>query len=223
MLLKALMGVMLLKLVVLGGALLDAESALDRLFAKQTRQAETPDPEILAQTMLAKTALGPREANAQQATPQSAQNPAAKPQNSPDAKPGDPKAAASQTAAAPEAQAAKLDELARQEQQLKNLEKELDAKLARMTQVEGSLKKMLDEAKELRDSKLKHLIDVYSNMKSKQAAAVLETLDEDIAVRILAGMRGRQAGEILTYVKAEKAAKLSEALTRFQAAQAAQP
>ena len=61
-----------------------------------------------------------------------------------------------------------------------------------------------------------HLIDVYSNMKAKQAASVLETLDERIAVKILAGMRGRQAGEILTYVNPQKAARLSESLTKMQ-------
>jgi flagellar motility protein MotE (MotC chaperone) len=48
------------------------------------------------------------------------------------------------------------------------------------------------------------------------AAQLLSTLDEKIAVKILAGMRGRQAGEILSFVPAEKAAKLSEALTKLQ-------
>ena len=76
---------------------------------------------------------------------------------------------------------------------------------------------MLDQAKELQKTKLKHLIDVYKNMKAKQAASVLETLDIDIAVKILAGMPGRQAGEILSYVKPVVAAKLTELLTVMQA------
>jgi len=54
-------------------------------------------------------------------------------------------------------------------------------------------------------------------MKSKQAASVLETLDEHIAVKILAGMKGRQAGEILSFVSPKKAAKISEDLTKIQA------
>ena len=53
-------------------------------------------------------------------------------------------------------------------------------------------------------------------MKAKQAGQVLETLDERTAVRILAGMRGRQAGEILNNITPEKAARLSEMLTRMQ-------
>ena len=110
----------------------------------------------------------------------------------------------------------KQEDLNRREQELKGLEQQVDAKLAQMQDLEARIKTMLKDAQGMKDEKLRHLVDVYTNMKAKQAAAVLETLDEKIAVRILAGMRGRQAGEILTFVQAEKAAKLSEALTRMQ-------
>ena len=75
---------------------------------------------------------------------------------------------------------------------------------------------MLEEAKGVKDQKLKHLIDVYSNMNAKQAAKVLETLDNTIAVKILAGMRGRQAGDVLNNMEAKKAAGLTEMLTSMQ-------
>lgn len=108
------------------------------------------------------------------------------------------------------------DELDRREAQLKRLEKEIDVKLAKLQELESRLDRMLAEADVKKQKKLKHLVEVYANMKSKQAAQVLETLDRNIAVKILAGMRGRQAGEILTYVKPNKAAQLSEALTKMQ-------
>jgi flagellar motility protein MotE (MotC chaperone) len=108
------------------------------------------------------------------------------------------------------------DELDRREAQLKRLEKEIDRKLAGLQELESRLDRMLAEADAKKKKKLKHLVEVYANMKSKQAAQVLETLDRGIAVKILAGMRGRQAGEILTYVKPDKAAQLSEALTKMQ-------
>lgn len=110
----------------------------------------------------------------------------------------------------------KQEELNRREQALMALEKRIDEKLVRLTELETKIDTMLKEAKEVQDKKLRHLVDVYSNMKARQAAQVLETLDEDIAVKILAGMRGRQAGEILTNVRADKAAKLSESLTKLQ-------
>ena len=111
---------------------------------------------------------------------------------------------------------AKQEELERREQALEQLEKELDAKLEELGKMQADIKAMLEEAEVLQDKKIKHLVEVYSNMKAQQAANTLTNLNQDIAVKILAGMRGRQAGEILTYVEPAKAAKLSEALTRMQ-------
>lgn len=107
-------------------------------------------------------------------------------------------------------------ELNRREQELSRLQATIDGKLAKLQALEKRLKSMLNKAKETQDKKMKHLVDVYSNMKGKQAAQVLESLDEKISVKILAGMRGRKAGEILTYVRPDKAARLSEALTNMQ-------
>lgn len=129
--------------------------------------------------------------------------------------------AAQQAPAAPnsltlEALNRKQEELARREQDLRALEKELDARLVQLQGLEIRLQTMLKDAEETKGEKYKHLVDVLSNMKSRQAAEVLETLDEKIAVRVLAGMRGRQAGEILTYASPQKAARLTEALARMQ-------
>ena len=110
----------------------------------------------------------------------------------------------------------KKEKLAQKEKNLKSLEKEVNQKLERLKELQANLQKMLDEANVMKNKKIKHLVDVYSNMKPKQAAQVLETLNQDIAVKILAGMRGRTAGEILSYVQADKAAQLSEELTRLQ-------
>lgn len=108
------------------------------------------------------------------------------------------------------------EELQRKEESLQSLEKELDDKLNRLESLEGRIQTMLDEADVLQDKKIKHLVDVYSNMKPKEAAKALEVLEEPVAVKILTGMRGRNAGEILSFVDAEKAARLTEALTRMQ-------
>lgn len=108
------------------------------------------------------------------------------------------------------------DDLDRREQAIADMEAKLDQRVKELAALEASLKTMLDQAQQTKDEKLKHLIDVYTNMKPKQAAEVLESLDDRIAVKILAGMKGRQAGEILTGVSAKKAASLSEQLTRLQ-------
>lgn len=120
--------------------------------------------------------------------------------------------------ATPDAQALqkRAEALDQREQALKALEADLNTRVAKLKDMEASLKKMLDEAKGIKDQKLKHLINVYSNMNAKQAAKVLETLDNTIAVKILAGMRGRQAGDVLNNMEAKKAAGLTEMLTKLQ-------
>ncbi|MDL2272180.1 hypothetical protein LJC23_04015 [Desulfovibrio sp. OttesenSCG-928-I05] len=115
-----------------------------------------------------------------------------------------------------EALARKEQELARREQDLLNLQREIDDRLEQLQVLEQRITVMLKDAQEVKDEKFRKLVDMLSNMKAKQAANVLETLEESIAVKVLAGMRGRQAGEILTFVHPGKAARLSEALTRMQ-------
>lgn len=107
-------------------------------------------------------------------------------------------------------------ELDHRQEELNAMESRVNDKLEEMQALEGRIKMMLKDAQTLQDEKLRHLVDVYTNMKPKQAAQVLETLNEQTAVRILAAMRGRQAGEILTNVTPEKAGRLSEMLTKMQ-------
>ncbi|WP_245611394.1 MotE family protein [Solidesulfovibrio alcoholivorans] len=139
-------------------------------------------------------------------------------QQAPAAAPAAAPAKAAPVAATPDAQALlkRQDELDQREQALKALETDLNTRVAKLKEMETSIKQLLEEAKGVKDQKLKHLIDVYSNMNAKQAAKVLETLDNTIAVKILAGMRGRQAGDILNNMEAKKAAGLTEMLTKLQ-------
>lgn len=139
---------------------------------------------------------------------------------SPGAAPDNPGAPAGDGAAqTPQAQKGNLEReraLDKREAELKALEMELDEKLRKLRELEVRMQGLIDAAAAIRDEKMAHLIDVYSNMKPKQAAQVLGTLEETTAVRILAGMSGRKAGEILSSVRADRAAALSEALTRMQ-------
>jgi flagellar motility protein MotE (MotC chaperone) len=106
--------------------------------------------------------------------------------------------------------------LAKKEAELQALEAQVDEKLTKLRELEVRMQNLIDSAATIQDEKMAHLIDVYSNMKPKQAAVVLQTLEEPIAVSILAGMSGRKAGEILSSVRADRAAALSAALTRLQ-------
>ena len=108
------------------------------------------------------------------------------------------------------------DALAKKEAELRALEKTINTKLQTIETTQSKVTQLLEDLKRLKDERFKHLIDVYSNMKPQQAASVLQTVDSAIAVKILAGMKGKKAGEILSFIEAQKAAQFSEALTRIQ-------
>jgi flagellar motility protein MotE (MotC chaperone) len=107
-------------------------------------------------------------------------------------------------------------ELARREQDVLMLKQQMEARLQELQSTEKKVQGMLKEAHGVHDQKIKHLISAYTNMKPKQAALALESLDERLAVRILAGMNPKQAGEMLTYTNPKTVAKLTELLARMQ-------
>lgn len=111
--------------------------------------------------------------------------------------------------------ARRAEELDRRERELDTLEAKITKDMAELDKRRAQLQRLIEEANTVRDQKDRHLVDVFANMKARQAAQVLQTMDERQAVKILSGMRGRQAGEILTYVDAQKAARLAEALTKL--------
>ena len=111
--------------------------------------------------------------------------------------------------------AKRAEELDRRERELDTLENKITKDMAELDKRRAQLQRLIEEANTVRDQKDRHLVDVFANMKARQAAQVLATMDERQAVKILSGMRGRQAGEILTYVDPQKAARLAEALTKL--------
>ncbi len=108
------------------------------------------------------------------------------------------------------------DEVVAKERALVAMEKSVDDKLAELKRAEASIKKLLDEADVLKDARIKRQVDTYMAMKPKQAAEVLSNMDQELAVKILTGMKPKVAGEIMTFVKTDKAAKMTEAMTRVQ-------
>lgn len=108
----------------------------------------------------------------------------------------------------------KQHELNRREQELLALQQQMQTRLDELKRVEDNVQGMLNKANTTKDGNIQHLIDVYANMKPKQAALILADLDERISVKILAGLKPGQAGQILGYMQTEPAAKLSELLSK---------
>lgn len=111
---------------------------------------------------------------------------------------------------------AQSSELARQQQDILMLRRQMDDRLKDIQAAEDKMKDLLREANELEDKKVRNLVQMYANMKPRTAAQALENMDERIAVRILSGMPPKQSGEILTYTNPATTAKLTELITRMK-------
>ncbi|MDX9731479.1 MAG: hypothetical protein RBT63_06890 [Bdellovibrionales bacterium] len=114
-------------------------------------------------------------------------------------------------------------ELDRREAELVKLEEELQKQKAgieeKIQELDGMRKEIsttLQGRVEQDQEKVAKLIEVYANMKPAQASRVIETLNEDLAVSILDGMKKKNAAEILNMMSAAKARKLSEMLTGYR-------
>lgn len=105
-------------------------------------------------------------------------------------------------------------QLERERKQLDALKQEIQAKVAKLSEIQDSIQRQLDEQQTILDNKIKHLIKIYTTMAPKKAAALIEKLDMEIIVELFSTMKGEHVGQILPHVSAEKAAKISERLAR---------
>lgn len=117
----------------------------------------------------------------------------------------------------------RAEEIRLEERKLKELKAELEAKREELDtlrkQIETSLtrleakEKTVNEAQRLEEEKkIKQLVKLYSSMKPKQAAAIVNNMDIVIAERLFLNLKGDVAGKILAYVDQEKAARITERL-----------
>jgi len=110
--------------------------------------------------------------------------------------------------------------VARKEQQLAPLQADVDTKISQLNELQVKLTAMAKELAEkeqtAKDEKITHLVALYSSMDAAKAAKILDKLNNDIVVRILANMKGKSAGQILAAMSADKGAIISESLSRAE-------
>ncbi len=116
----------------------------------------------------------------------------------------------------PDSATRKQAELNRREQELLALQQQMENRMNELHGLENRLQGMLQDANTAQESKFKQLVDMYANMKPRQAAQALTNMDESIAVKILTGMKSKQSGEILSYMEPTHAARLSEVMSKMQ-------
>lgn len=116
-----------------------------------------------------------------------------------------------------EAQKRKLDqreqELERRAQELAQLKGLIDEQMVKLEDLRQAFEAQVAAEEERQNKRIKHLVALYSNMKPKAAAEVIQKMDVELAVDIFRQMRGREAGKILANVAPDKASLISQMLS----------
>lgn len=107
-------------------------------------------------------------------------------------------------------------ELNRLEEELQKQKVELDEKIKQLESTRSQIAQTLKGRVENDQAKVSKLVEVYSGMKPAQAAKVIETINEDLAVQILDRMKKKSAANILNVMNADKAQRLSEMLAGYK-------
>lgn len=96
--------------------------------------------------------------------------------------------------------------------QLKVAEDEIEKKLAQLKVYEQKLEKLIGTYNKSEQEKVDSLVKLYSTMKPKDAARIFNTLDMDITVTILKGMKPAVSSAILSQMQSDKAKAVTSEL-----------
>jgi flagellar motility protein MotE (MotC chaperone) len=78
-----------------------------------------------------------------------------------------------------------------------------------------NLEKLIAENQVLKEKKIKQLARVYGAMRPAEAARILESLDDNLVIKIVNGISDdRQRGKLLSALSSEKAARISKQMGR---------
>jgi flagellar motility protein MotE (MotC chaperone) len=102
------------------------------------------------------------------------------------------------------------------EEELQKQKEQLEKRLAELEATRGKIATKLEEKVKVDQQKVETLIGMYQNMKPGQAAKLIETLDDDLAVEVLTKMKNKSAAEILNAMDTEKARKFSEKFAGYR-------
>lgn len=107
-------------------------------------------------------------------------------------------------------------ELNQLEEELQRQKVEVDARIHQLEQMRRDIAGVLKERVESDETQVNKLVDLYSSMKPKQAADIIGSLQEDLAVQVLGKMKKKNAAEVMNLLPADKARGLSEKLTGYK-------
>ena len=96
--------------------------------------------------------------------------------------------------------------------QLKVAESEIDKKLKQLKEYEQRLSQLINQYTQKEQENINSLVKLYASMKPKDAARIFNTMDLDISVAILKGMKPSSSSAILSQMDSEKAQAITAEL-----------
>lgn len=96
--------------------------------------------------------------------------------------------------------------------QLKVAETEIDKKLQQLKDYEQRLSKLINQYNKKEQENVNSLVKLYTSMKPKDAARIFNTMDIEITVAILKGMKPSASSAILSQMNSEKAQAITAEL-----------
>lgn len=107
-------------------------------------------------------------------------------------------------------------ELNELESELHKQRKEIEARILKLEEIRSQIGRVLKDKVEVDEERVNKLVDFYSNMKPQNAAKIIATLNEDLAVEILGKMKKKNAADILNLLKPEKAQVITEKFAGYK-------
>lgn len=108
----------------------------------------------------------------------------------------------------------KEQHLQEQEKHLLEMQQEVEQKLQELIAIQKEIQTFRSEKAEIKNANIRSLAQIYGTMKPKEAAKLMENMDEKLVVSLLSTMKANEAAEVLSIMDSKKAAKISEALTQ---------
>ena len=107
-------------------------------------------------------------------------------------------------------------ELNKAEEELEQQKVALDERIKQLEKIREQIAETLKDKVVVDNERVDKLVEFYSNMKPQQAAKIIETLNEDLAVETLGRMKKKNAADIMNLLEAKKAQSISEKFAGYR-------
>lgn len=107
----------------------------------------------------------------------------------------------------------KEEQLRQKEEYLTKMEQGVEAKLKELLAIQKEIQAYRAEKEESQSARIRSLAKIYGTMKPKEAAKLLDALEEHLVVSVISTMSADEAASILGNMDVKKAAKISESLS----------